>query len=73
MMLVMIEISKPFQKKPWVFRSRIHIRIGWGWFAFSWIKLPYEEYVLTPKDFVTIDGKRIRNLDEWRTHQDRSK
>lgn len=34
-MLFMLEVSRPLQKKPWHYRSRINRRFGWLWFAFS--------------------------------------
>ncbi len=42
-MLIHLEISKPFQSKPWLFRSNVGWRIGWLWFALGANHLRYDE------------------------------
>lgn len=37
-MIIMIEIDKPIQLKPFYFRSRIMFRIGWLFFAIAFTK-----------------------------------
>jgi hypothetical protein len=63
-MVLILELSRHIEWRPWFFESRLMYRIGWLWFAIAWLRVPYEEYALTPTDFILLDGRRIRSLGE---------
>jgi len=47
MMVIVFEISRPFQAKPFFMNSEIALNIGWMWFAIRWIKISFDELVTT--------------------------
>ncbi len=42
-MLLLLEISKPFQWRPWRYRSRTGWRVGWGFLALAQYSVRLEE------------------------------
>lgn len=50
-MTVFLEISAPWQWRPWRFRSRLMARFGWGPIAFGWIRVPFPEFCETDKEW----------------------
>jgi hypothetical protein len=49
--VIVFEVSGPFQAKPGYHESRLSRRWWWLWFAFSVLKLPYKEWVETSKEW----------------------
>lgn len=50
-MTLFIEVSNPFQWKPWRFQSRLMYRFGWGWFAIAWLRVSFFEYATAEKEW----------------------
>ena len=48
-MTIFIEVSFPFQRKPGFFKSRLVYRVWWLWFAFTWLRVHFDEYARTDK------------------------
>ncbi len=42
---VALEVSPPWQWKPWLFRSDSMVRVGWACFAVALIRVPFRELV----------------------------
>lgn len=47
-----------FAWKPVVYRSRLQLRIIWGWYAISFLYIPYIEFLKTDKQWI-VDGKDV--------------
>jgi len=43
-MTLIIEISRPFQWKPFKFSNSIMLRFGFGWIAIAWLRVPFREF-----------------------------
>jgi hypothetical protein len=50
-MTLIIEISNPFQARPGIHRGPAATRLWWGWFAVSWLHVPYKQFVTTAYDW----------------------
>ena len=42
--LIFFEISRPFLKRPFNFKSKYMRRVGWGWFAVAIVRMELKEY-----------------------------
>lgn len=57
MMIIILEINKPFQSKPGKYESNIMKRYWWLWFAITFLKIPLQDY--------SKDRYVWENKNEW--------
>jgi hypothetical protein len=55
-MVLIFEASRPFQLKPFRFKSRIMTRVGWLWFAVTRLKVSFKEFSEKGYDWTEYDS-----------------
>jgi len=56
-MILIFEISNPFQLKPGWFKSDIMFRVWWLWFAIAYAPMGLQEFEAIPTKWVNKPGK----------------
>jgi len=51
-MTIIFEISRPFQPRPGLFKSRHMYRAWWLWFAVGLLRVPFKEFCITEKIWI---------------------
>lgn len=64
-MILVLEISGPFQWKMFIHNERTNTRICWLWFAIVYIKISYQEWVMTSWSWKHTDGSYSNSFNEF--------
>lgn len=59
MATVIVEVSRPWLRRPFIHRGRAMVRAGWGFFAVAWLKIPFHKLVMTAHDWTFPCGRKV--------------